>query len=55
MLVPDDETGWTMIVPLGAVMMTVICLTLVFVLGTDTSTTIGVMPGANRMMTDALG
>jgi hypothetical protein len=39
---------------LDDVTTTVISLTLVFVLGTETVPTIGVTPGANGMMTDGL-
>ena len=39
-------------VPLGAVMTTVIAMTLVFVLGIEIVARIGVIPGAKCMMTD---
>jgi hypothetical protein len=44
-----------MTVPLGAVMTTVVSLTFVFVLGTETWVTMGVVPGVNDIVTDALG
>ena len=44
----------TTTVPFGAVMITVILLTLVFVFGTDTVPTIGVTLGANGIVTEAL-
>ncbi len=55
LLVSSGENALTMTVPLGAVMTTVVSLTFVFVLGTETWVTMGVVPGVNDIVTDALG
>ena len=55
LLVPGGETRSTMTVPSGPVMTTRISFTLVFVVGPEMSTTMGVMPGGNGMVTVGLG
>ena len=55
LLVPGGETRSTMTVPSGAVMTTRISFTLVFVVGPEMSTTIGVMPGGNGIVIVGLG
>ena len=54
LLVPGGETRSTMTVPSDDVMTTRISFTLVFVVGPEMSTTMGVMPGGNGMVTVGL-
>ena len=44
-LVPGGDVPWKIVVPFGALMVTVISSTLVVPLGTDTEVTMGVFPG----------
>ena len=54
-LVPGGDVSLNRTVPSGAVIITMISTTLVFVLGTDTLTIIGVTSDGNEMMTEAFG
>ena len=54
LLVPGGDTSSTMTLPSDVVMTTRISLTLVFVVGPEMSTTIGVMPAGNGIVTVGL-
>jgi hypothetical protein len=54
LFVPAGDTSLTIVTPFGSLITTVILSTFVFVLGTETDTKIGVIPGANGIITEGL-